>query len=57
MDHQMVRDLGLSWRNYDGGCVSPTEPDPKLSRVSHTGKHSIPILYEREVVAPEPARA
>ena len=53
----MVRDLGLSWRAYDGGGVEPTSPDPKLSRVSHTGKHRIPILYEREVTAPEPARA
>jgi biotin synthase len=57
MDHQMVRDLGLNWRSYDGGGVEPTSADPKLSRVSHTGKHSIPILYEREVVTPEPARA
>jgi biotin synthase len=57
LDHQMVRDLGLSWRAYDGGGVQPTSPDPKLSRVSHTGRHNIPILYEREVTAPEPARA
>jgi hypothetical protein len=56
-DHQMVRDLGLSWRAYDGGGVAPTSADPTLNRVSHTGKHSIPILYERELTAPEPARA
>ena len=57
MDHQMVRDLGLSWRGYEGGPVAPSSPDPKLSGVTHTGKHRIPILYEREVVAAEPARA
>jgi biotin synthase len=48
-DHQMVRDLGLTWRNYDGGCVEPSKEHPKLGNVSHTGKHQIPILYEREV--------
>jgi hypothetical protein len=32
-------------------------PDPALASVSHTGKHRIPILYEREVLAAEPARA
>src|SRR3954470_7242499 len=51
MDHQMVMDLGLMWRSYDGGAVAPTSPDPQLSTVSHTGKHRIPILYEREVAA------
>lgn len=56
MDHQMVADLGLSWRAYDGGGVEPTSPDPALNRVSHSGKHRIPILYERELTAPEPAR-
>ena len=56
-DHQMVRDLGLSWRAYGGGGVEPATADPKLSRVSHTGKHAIPILYEREVAVAEPARA
>ena len=56
MDHQMVMDLGLTWRNYDGGGVEPSSPDPQLSRVSHTGRHRIPILYEREVVEAEPAR-
>lgn len=54
-DHQMVLDLGLMWRNYDGGGVSPSSSDPKLNRVSHTGKHRIPILYERETVAAPPA--
>ena len=53
-DHQMVRDLGLKWRAYDGGGVSPNG-DPALSAVSHTGKHRIPILYEREVTASAPA--
>jgi len=51
MDHQMVRDLGLRWRSYDGGGVEPASDDPRLSRVSHTGRHNIPILYEREAVA------
>ena len=44
----------LMWRSYDGGGVGPSEPDPRLSRVSHTGKHRIPILYERETVAAPP---
>ena len=56
-DHQMVRDLGLSWRNYDGGGVEPSSEDPRMSRVSYTGKHRIPILYEREAVAAAPAPA
>jgi biotin synthase len=54
MDHQMVHDLGLKWRSYDGGAVNPTSDDPQLSHVSHTGKHNIPILYEREVTAAAP---
>jgi biotin synthase len=54
MDHQMVMDLGLMWRNYDGGGVKPATEDPALSRVAHTGRHRIPILYEREVTAPAP---
>jgi hypothetical protein len=53
-DHQMVMDLGLMWRSYNGGGVEPTSPDPKLSRVSRTGKHGIPILYEREVATAAP---
>jgi biotin synthase len=55
-DHQMVMDLGLTWRAYDSGGVAPTSDNPQLSNVSHTGKHRIPILYEREVTAAEPAR-
>jgi biotin synthase len=55
-DHQMVMDLGLMWRAYDGGSVKPTE-NPRLNSVSHTGKHRIPILYEREVSAATPALA
>jgi hypothetical protein len=43
------------WRTYDGGGVDPTTTDPHLSRVAHTGKHRIPILYEREVLADAPA--
>lgn len=54
LDHQMVRDLGLRWRAYDGGGVQPNG-DPRLATVSHTGKHRIPILYEREVTAAPPA--
>ena len=57
MDHQMVKDLGLSWRAYDGGGVEPTTPDPALNSVSHTGRHRIPILYEREVTTAPPATA
>ena len=52
MDHQMVRDLGLRWRVYDGGGVEPACEDPKVQAVTHTGTHRIPILYEREVTAP-----
>jgi hypothetical protein len=52
-DHQMVRDLGLSWKSYDGGGVRPNG-DPKLQSVTHTGRHRIPILYEREVSLDEP---
>src|SRR4051812_9980662 len=51
MDHQMVRDLGLQWRAYFGGGVE-ARGDPTLGAVAHTGKHRIPILYEREVSAP-----
>jgi biotin synthase len=55
MDHQMVMDLGLKWRAYESGSVKPTNDDPRIASVSHTGKHKIPILYEREVTAPAPA--
>src|SRR4051794_27706269 len=48
MDHQMVRDLGLRWTAYFGGGVE-AKGDPTLGMVAHTGKHRIPILYEREV--------
>jgi hypothetical protein len=48
MDHQMVRDLGLRWTAYFGGGVE-ARGDPTLGNVAHTGKHRIPILYEREV--------
>jgi len=47
-DHQMVRDLGLRWKAYFGGGVE-AKGDPTLGNVAHTGKHRIPILYEREV--------
>jgi biotin synthase-like enzyme len=55
MDHQMVLDLGLMWRNYTGGGVKPTSENPTLNNVSHTGKHNIPILYEREISSAVPA--
>ncbi|HVT90564.1 MAG TPA: biotin synthase BioB [Tepidisphaeraceae bacterium] len=56
LDHQMVLDLGLKWRAYDGGSIKPSSDDPTLSnRVAHTGKHRIPILYESEISAPVPA--
>jgi biotin synthase len=51
MDQQMVLDLGLSWKTYDGGGVKPACDNPTLSNVVHTGRRRIPILYEREVVA------
>jgi len=54
MDHQMVRDLGLSWKTYDGGGVAPAGETPRLGTVTHTGKHRIPILYEREIAMPAP---
>jgi len=54
VDHQMVRDLGLTWKGYEGGGVE-ANGDPKLGAVSHTGKHRIPILYEREVVGAAPS--
>lgn len=56
-DHQMVHDLGLMWRAYDGGPVNPSSDRPRISSVSHTGKHRIPILYERELVGSAPDRA
>src|SRR5437868_6791985 len=56
MDHQMVRDLGLRWRAYEGGGVE-SNGDPHLSAVSQTGRHRIPILYESEVTATAPAPA
>jgi biotin synthase len=57
MDHQMVRDLGLSWRAYAGGGVEPSCPEPALNHITHTGRHRIPILYEREVTAEAPGAA
>jgi hypothetical protein len=50
LDHQMVEDLGLSWKPYDGGGVTP-HSDPTLSPIIHSGKYKIPILCEREVAA------
>ncbi len=53
LDHQMVRDLGLSWDVYEDGPVAPSSEHPKISRVSHTGKFNIPIVYESEVAVDE----
>ncbi|MGC8624599.1 MAG: biotin synthase BioB [Phycisphaerae bacterium] len=50
LDHQMVHDLGLQWRGYELGPVEPSSPEPKISRVSHTGRYNIPIMYEGDVV-------
>ncbi|MEI8196067.1 MAG: biotin synthase BioB [Phycisphaerae bacterium] len=51
-DHQMVRDLGLNWRVYEHGPVEPAAEHLQLPRVTHTGKHNIPILHmEAEVAA------
>ena len=53
-DQQMVRDLGLTWKAYADGPVE-SNGDPVLApSVVHSGKHRIPILYEREVTAPAP---
>ena len=49
MDHQMVHDLGLKWRSYEHGPVEPGAPEPKMSRVSRTGRYNIPIMYEGDV--------
>lgn len=54
-DHQMVQDLGLMWRAYNGGGVEPSSENPTLSSISHTGRHRIPILYERETIGSAPA--
>ncbi|MGA2500770.1 MAG: biotin synthase BioB, partial [Tepidisphaeraceae bacterium] len=54
-DHQMVRDLGLTWKVYAEGPVAPNGDPVLASSVVHSGKHRIPILYEREVTAPAPA--
>ncbi len=48
-DHQMVRDLGLSWESYSDGPVMPASENPKLSRVTNTGRYNIPIVYEADV--------
>lgn len=55
LDHQMVKDLGLDWSVYEDGPVEPKSKDVKLSRVSHTGKFNIPIVYESEVELNAPA--
>ncbi len=58
LDHQMVRDLGLKWRTYDGGGVPPASPRPRLASVIHTGRYRIPIICEAEVsLSPERAMA
>ena len=49
LDHQMVHDLGLKWRGYEQGPVEPTTPEPKISRVSRTGRYNIPIMYEADL--------
>ena len=55
MDHQMVHGPGadVAELRRRGGRADDCGPAP--SRVRHTGKHGIPILYEREVVAAAPA--
>ena len=47
LDHQMVRDLGLSWRGYDGGGVEPDKPRPAAQR----------RLPHRPAPHPDPLRA
>ncbi|HTV48972.1 MAG TPA: biotin synthase BioB [Phycisphaerae bacterium] len=55
LDHQMVHDLGLNWRVYEHGPVEPSSEHPQLSRISHTGRFNIPILYEGEITVNEQA--
>ena len=47
-DHQMVRDLGLSWQSYSDGPVEPSSDHPRIARVTHTGRYQIPIYHEAE---------
>ncbi len=55
LDHQMVRDLGLDWQTYEDGPVEPAGEHPRLSRISHTGRFNIPIIYEGEVAVRQDA--
>ncbi|MGC8561060.1 MAG: biotin synthase BioB [Phycisphaerae bacterium] len=47
-DHQMVRDLGLTWQSYSDGPVKPSTEHPRIARVTHTGRYQIPIYHEAE---------
>ena len=47
MDHQLLKDLDLSFAPYENGPVTPNG-DPQLSAILKSGKHAIPILLERE---------
>jgi biotin synthase len=55
LDHQMVRDLGLTCESYGGGAESETGPNSQPSIV-HSNSDRIPIHHEREasVTAPGP---
>lgn len=54
LDHQMVRDLGLNWRVYEEGSVEPAAEHLTLPKVSHTGKHNIPILHVESEISAAP---
>ncbi len=56
LDHQLVRDLGLSWEPYESGGVAP-QGDPALNAVINTGRYRIPILVEREIEGAAPHSA
>ncbi|MGE5612338.1 MAG: biotin synthase BioB [Bacillota bacterium] len=53
-DHQMLRDLGLTWRTYGGGGEQSACGCPENAKVIGSGKHAVPIVCEREVTGQSP---
>ena len=51
--HRFTANFAGQW--LDLRQINATSPDPQISSVSHTGKHRIPILYEREVATTAPS--
>ncbi|HEX2973360.1 MAG TPA: hypothetical protein VHP11_13580, partial [Tepidisphaeraceae bacterium] len=49
MDHQMVQDLGLMWRRYDGGAVKSACEQPEIGKATQGGSCGISVHCEREV--------